>query len=298
MSKHNNQYCVNPETKRNIRIGGKTWMRLVKTNKLDEGTYRHPNVGFQTEETYDENALENEETQNAVLHQLAEQKQYMIDNNLVPAGKVLHIKPPRKGFRTKGKIVYRDRNLTAREATKTTADAAMSVIDQIQNGEVAVPSDMNRDQAHEYLQGLIFNKMLSVGTKFKNMKLMPKNIRSSEYQSLQPLQQPPLIRQKAIRPSKKYRTIAPKKKKNKILKKKPVISNSKSKSISAKAIVYEEYDPNATETEYETEYIETENETETETEIEYEPETETETEDVSQTDYTTEEEPEVEYVYE
>ncbi len=213
MSKHNNQYCVNPETNRNIRIGGKTWMRLVKTNKLAEGTYKHPNVGYQTKETYEDSALDLA-TQDTVLRQLEEQKQRMIDNNQVPVGKTLHIKPPRKGFRKRGKIVYRDHNLTAHEASKNTADAAMNVIDQIQNGEIEVPANMNREEAHEYLQGLIFNKMLSgsnpknsFGTKFKNMKLTPKNIQISK---------PPLIRQIAepaakLTKTKKYKTIAPKK---------------------------------------------------------------------------------------
>lgn len=228
MSRHNNQYCVNPETNRNIRIGGKVWMKLVKTNKIDEGDYKHPNVGYQTEETY-------EDANDAVLRQLEEQKQYMIDNNQVPPGKVLHMKPPRKGFRSKGKIVYRDRNLTAREASKSTAGAAMDVIDQIQNGEIEVPADMNRDEAHEYLQGLIFNKMLSVGTKFKNMKLQPKNIKPKKMPAK----------------TKKYKTIAPKKKKKSVrmmIPKKvqrPVISERNDN------IVYEDYDPD--ETEYETE---------------------------------------------
>ncbi len=276
MSKHNNQYCVNPETNRNIRIGGKTWMRLVKSNKLAEGTYQHPNVGFQTKEVYDD-------ADDTVLRQLEEQKQYMIDNNQVPTGKTLHIKPPRKGFRKRGKIVYRDHNLTAHEATKNTADAAMNVIDQIQNGEIEVPANMNREQAHEYLQGLIFNKMLSAGTKFKNMKLSPKNI-SVGSASQNYLQKPPLIRQTA-EPKKKYKTIAPKKKvstrvmipkrapPNRSTSRRPVISERNDN------IVYEDYESSysdvqserPTDTEYEEEEYEepTEPETEYEEEVEY-----------------------------
>ncbi len=248
MSRHNTQYCVNPETGRNIQIGNKTWARLVRENKIDEGDYKHYNVGYQTEETY-------EDAGDEVLRQLEEQKQHMIQNGQVPAGKTLSIQPPRKGIRKKGKIVYRDRNLTAHEASKNTADAAMDVIDQIQNGRIQVPSDMNRDEAHNYLQGLIFNKMLTVGKKFKNMKLKPTGA---------PLAKPPLVRQTA-EPAKKYKTIAPKKK---VPPKRNARALAPKKKKIIAPVVYEEYEPE-TEPEPETEYETEQDDTEYETEPEY-----------------------------
>lgn len=231
------KYCINPETNRNIRIGGKTWMRLVKTNKIDEGDYKHPNVAFATEETYEDSALEKVETQNIVQKQLEEQKQRMIAEGRVPTGKSLHIKPPKKGFRSRGKIVYRERNLTSQEATRNTANAAMDVIDQIQNSQIPIPADMSRDEAREYLQGLIFDQMLKSGKKFKNPKMEAT---------------------KALKKPMKYKTIAPKKisARKKVAKKRAPRRPLEN--------LYAEY---ADETE--TEYADDETEIETETETEY-----------------------------
>ena len=61
--------------------------------------------------------------------------------------------------------------MTNEESSRKTADAALEVVDAIQNNELEIPEDMSRTEARDYLQGLIFNQMLAGGKKFKNTKL-------------------------------------------------------------------------------------------------------------------------------
>ena len=231
-------YCVNPDTGRDIRIGGSTWMKLVKTNKIDEETGLHSNVAYTTEETYEDN---NDE----VMAKLEEQKKMMIANGQVPAHKTLQKSFPKKGVRKRGQLFYRTKNTSAKDASQNTANAAMEIIDEIQGGRMEIPTDMNRDEARNYLQGLIFNKMVAEGKKFKNLKMEPTGA---------PLEQSPKYTK-----SGRYKMVPPKKVRKPKAKKKAPPPSSSEESY---------YEEETTEgTEYETE--DTEEPESSETDLEY-----------------------------
>lgn len=64
--------------------------------------------------------------------------------------------------------------LTNEQTARKTADAAVNLIDDIQNHKMDIPLDMSQEEAREYLQGLIFNKMLAQKKEFLNNRLEPK----------------------------------------------------------------------------------------------------------------------------
>ena len=156
------EFVVNPNTNRQIRKGGKAWLKLVKNGVLERDGYLPPNCAYKLKEA----EYENEEAQ---MEKLQEEKQRMIDNDEVPDG----VHPV---ISKKNQIVYQKPKLTAQETSELTSQAAMDVIDQIQSGELELP-DMNRDDARDYLQKLIFEQMLSSKKKFRNTRLEPKKIK-------------------------------------------------------------------------------------------------------------------------
>lgn len=139
------EFIINPNTNRRILVGGKSWLKLVKNGVLERGDYLPPNCAYKLKEA--ERKM-NEDKQKERLH---EEKQRIINTGEHPAG-VLPV--------ISGKsLVYQKPKLTAKETSKLTSEAAMDVISQIQSGELQIP-DMGRKEARDYLQKIIFEKML------------------------------------------------------------------------------------------------------------------------------------------
>lgn len=152
------EYCINPKTKRKIQIGGRTWKRLIKQGRIERNGYEPENVLYTIDESKYDNPVE------------AKKKLYDQKIKLHNQDKDLN-----KHLVVKGNKIYRaEKKITNEEQARLTAGSAISVIDDIQNNVVDIPANMNREEAHQYLQGLIFNKMLEQKKKFKNTKLEPK----------------------------------------------------------------------------------------------------------------------------
>ncbi len=153
------QFIINPKTNRTIQIGGRIWYKLVKEGVLERGNYLPPSCAFKLKEDEYKNDQEK-------LQVLEKEKQRMIESSEVPDG-------------TKAVIVNKDRivvqkpRLTAQQTSKLTSNAALDIIDKIQNNEIEIPTDMSRDEARDYLQSLIFNEMIASKKKFKNTRLEP-----------------------------------------------------------------------------------------------------------------------------
>lgn len=157
MSEHKSIFIENPETHRMIRIGGRIWLKLVRRGVIDRGDYLPPNCAYRLKKEEYENDEE-------ALQVLKAEKNRIIKDKEAPIGQ----KPV---IYKKNQIVYQSDTRT--DSARLTSDAALDVIDQIQNGDIDIPTDMNRDEARDYLQGLIFSQMLSKKKKFKNPKLKP-----------------------------------------------------------------------------------------------------------------------------
>ena len=153
----NGKYCKNPKTNRYIEIGGRTWRRLMKEGIIDQGNYKDPNVLYEL-------ADDNTETVEDRRAHLIQEKARIVKTKKIPKGYHLAMSKNKK-------IVYQRAKMTNEESSRKTADAALEVVDAIQNNELEIPEDMSRTEARDYLQGLIFNQMLAGGKKFKNTKL-------------------------------------------------------------------------------------------------------------------------------
>lgn len=158
MTSHNSKYCKNPQTKRWIEIGGRTWRRLMKEGVVEQGGYKDPNVLYQISDA------DKYETVEDRRNHLVQEKERLVREKKVPKG--YH-----PAISKNGKIIYQRAKMTNEESSRKTANAALDVVDAIQNNELEIPENMSRAQARDYLQGLIFNQMLSKGKKFKNTKL-------------------------------------------------------------------------------------------------------------------------------
>lgn len=150
--------AINPQTGRPVTVGGRVWKRLVKKGVLDGTGYENPNTYY----VQDSGAYEDPEAARTALE---EQKAILNTKGNFPRGTHAVIKG--------NKLIGQRAKLTTNEASHQTANAAVNVIDDIQNGRVEIPQNMSRDQAHEYLQSIIFNKMLSQNKKFRNTRLAP-----------------------------------------------------------------------------------------------------------------------------
>ena len=153
----NGKYCKNPKTNRYIEIGGRTWRRIMKEGIIDQGNYKDPNVLYEL-------ADDNTETVEDRRAHLIQEKARIVKTKKIPKGYHLAMSKNKK-------IVYQRAKMTNEESSRKTADAALEVVDAIQNNELEIPEDMSRTEARDYLQGLIFNQMLAGGKKFKNTKL-------------------------------------------------------------------------------------------------------------------------------
>ncbi len=163
MASKNPTHCINPITGRRVTIGGRSWRRLVKAGEIDPNAYEKPNVLY----TVDEDQYENPEDVRKEVYK--QKKRLVAENTSRDMRPVVY----------KNKVINAQNKLTTKEASQRTADAAIEVIDDIQNNLEEIPTNMSRDEAHEYLTGLIFNKMLSQKKKFINKRLEPLSRRDS-----------------------------------------------------------------------------------------------------------------------
>jgi len=185
----NPQFIINPVTHRKVKLGGRMWRNLVKQGILAEETYRDPNVLY----TVDRDHYQEEKE---LKEELYRQKDRLVKENPHK-----YKKPVVKG----NKIILSKNKLTNEETARITANSAIDVIDDIQSNEQDIPANMTRDEARQYLQGLIFDKMIAQKKKFINTKLEPKgkpNPRRLTLQNFNTLNsKPPLIRQRRVRPN-------------------------------------------------------------------------------------------------
>lgn len=158
MSRSQVNFCTNPKTGRRIQIGGRMWLRMVKEGVINGESYEDPNVIYTLQEDEYEDPGEMKE-------ELYKQKKRLTQENT---------NRNRRPMIYKNKIIMGRNKLTHEETARKTANAAIDVIDDIQNNEQDIPSNMTRDEARQYLQGLIFDKMITQKKKFKNTRLIAK----------------------------------------------------------------------------------------------------------------------------
>lgn len=163
-SNDNKKFTINPKTGRSIAVGGRMWRKMVKQGVIDNANYEKPNVLYTVnEDEYirpDGSGVDKEQVKEEVYRQ---KEKFTIAN------KDKHRRP----MVYKNQVIMGDNKLTTQEASQLTADAAVEVIDDIQNNEEQLPPNMSRDEAHEYLQGMIFDRMLTNKQKFINKRLQP-----------------------------------------------------------------------------------------------------------------------------
>ena len=148
------KYVINPESGRNILVGGKKYWLLVKKGVLQGDL---PNLVYDPKKELDISQMEKKELY-AHLYEKKEELQHTI-----PEDKVLAI--------SKNKLITKKPTMKKKEVSERTANSALDIIDSIQNNELEIPSNMTRTEARDYLQKLIFEKMMSDKKKFVNKNL-------------------------------------------------------------------------------------------------------------------------------
>lgn len=165
------EFVINPNTKRQIRVGGKTWQKLVKEGVVERGDWLPPGCQYKLRKAEEEDAEEISEISSGL--------------------KGLSIAKPTRRRRRANRVTYEDEDISPdtesrplcpspsevdRRMVSTRAlrkkkkqpvlgpaelasESALEVVDQIQQENNDFP-DMDRDEAHAYLQKLIFDRML------------------------------------------------------------------------------------------------------------------------------------------
>ena len=149
-----NKYVINPESGRNILIGGKKYWLLVKKGILQG---KLPNLVYDPKDKLDVDIMDVKE----LYDHLYEKKEEL--KHTIPEDKVLAI--------SKNKLITKKPTMKMQEVSERTANSALDIIDAIQNNELEIPSNMTRTEARDYLQKLIFEKMMSDKKKFVNKNL-------------------------------------------------------------------------------------------------------------------------------
>ena len=151
------KYVINPESGRNILVRGKKYWLLVKKGVLQGDL---PNLVYDPKKELDPNVVHNMDKKELYDH-LYEKKEEL--KHTIPNDKVLAI--------AKNKLITKKPTMKMQEVSERTANSALDIIDSIQNNEIEIPSNMSRIEARDYLQRLIFEKMLSNKKKFVNTKI-------------------------------------------------------------------------------------------------------------------------------
>lgn len=211
MSSNKKKFTVNPATGRSIAIGGRMWRKMVKSGIIENDSYeRTGNFPDSSNVLYTVNEDEYE-TEEQMKEEVYKQKERFIRQYCDPdaSGYV----PNKRPMVYKNKVIMGNNKLTTEEVSKRTADAAIEVIDQIQNNEEQIPQNMTRKEAHDYLQGLIFDKMISNKKKFVNSRLEPV-VRKEPEQRRVKIKHSTVERKQKLKPLKRV----PKRKENQQLK--------------------------------------------------------------------------------
>lgn len=156
---NNNGFIVNPATGRNISIGGRMWKKMVKQGIIQNENYsqtgKYPTArGGRPSRGCTAPSAES-------LYTVSKP----IEN--IPSTLIHQSESVARRMHPPG---IRNNKLTTKEASKRTADAAIEVIDEIQSNKENIPPNMTRKEAYDYLQGLIFDKMIASNKKFVNVR--------------------------------------------------------------------------------------------------------------------------------
>ena len=134
------KFCINPQTKRNITIGGKKYWQLVRKGLIDD---KIENLVYDPKNDIDVENMNKEE----IYKHLYEKKEELKDT--IPEDKVLAI--------SANKLITKKPTMSMKEVSNKTAESALNIIDAIQNNEIEIPSNMTRGEARDYLQNLILD---------------------------------------------------------------------------------------------------------------------------------------------
>lgn len=126
---------INPRTQRPVKVGGRTWLKLVKEGAL-AGQYRDPSV---LRETYTDEDLDDAKTEL---------------NSTLPS----HKQAVKGRGKHKGKIVVRNKRLAQKDltqfASKASASALARNMDELEN--------LDDDELERRLEELILSEMMGV----------------------------------------------------------------------------------------------------------------------------------------
>jgi hypothetical protein len=143
------EFVINPNTKRPIKVGGIVWRKLVKENILED-KYSDPAELYKLEPDED-----------------AEEKIQELNKNLP-----LNQQSVRGRGKYKGKIVKRSRTLKPTEIAKYTSKLASKIIKQKSDFN---EEDMSEDEMSEMLSNMLIQKMTAGDRK----TIMPEKPRES-----------------------------------------------------------------------------------------------------------------------
>lgn len=156
MHNNNMKFIVNPKTGRSIAVGGRMWRKMVKQGVIDNAESDTSRVALE------QSRFDYEKPDTLYT---AEEKKNTIVRSIKSRVRVDH-------DQSQHELTDRDFKIKTLEESQLTADAVIEVIDDIQNNEEQLPANMTRDEAHDYLQGMIFDRMLANKQKFINKSPM------------------------------------------------------------------------------------------------------------------------------
>ena len=144
---HKNDFVINPQTKRPVKVGTQTWTKLVKQGILD-GNYADDNILDECKEDCSQDEID---------------EQIQEINSHLPAG----LTAARGRGKYANKIVKRHKQLNIQEITKKTSKLASKIVNR--------DEDIDEDE----LEQMIFNELM-IG---KPKKLKQTQKKSANYQT-------------------------------------------------------------------------------------------------------------------
>jgi hypothetical protein len=157
------QIIINPQTQRPVKVGSRTWLKLVKDG-LVEGRYSDPQELYEVKDML----LEGDD----VSHERVETKIEELNQTLPPNQQAV-----RGRGRYKDKIVKRRKQPTTRELTQHTArTAARAVSENIETLALFADASANEEDLEAQLENLIMSEILgsSCGYGFNDVQT-PRN---------------------------------------------------------------------------------------------------------------------------
>lgn len=152
-------FVINPHSGREIKIGGKIFKQLLHQGEIDPGVYKerkHANLLYEV-------VPDQFETKEQEIMHLEKKKKEL--------NKDLPLDFKTRAVRKGSKLYKQKRKITAESATRKTSAAAVSVFEQMKAGEIELPKKMTRKQTREYLEHLIYQRLVA---KKEQLKEEPK----------------------------------------------------------------------------------------------------------------------------